>query len=41
MVDPGRQQKWLRLDPAELKAIMPEIQDEMDRYGYEIPPALR
>jgi hypothetical protein len=41
MVDPGRQQKWLRLDPAELKAIMPEIQEEMDRYGYEIPAPLR
>lgn len=41
MVDPGRQLKWLRFDPAELKAIMPEIQEEMQIYGYEIPPSLR
>jgi hypothetical protein len=41
MVDPGRQQKWLRLNPEELKAVMPEIQDEMAVYGYEIPEPLR
>lgn len=41
MVDPGRQQKWLRLDSEELKAIMPEIQEEMEFYGYQIPPPLR
>jgi hypothetical protein len=41
MVDPSRQQKWLRLDPAELKAIVPEIQEEMEVYGYEIPSCLR
>ena len=41
MVDPGRQEKWLRLDREELKAIIPEIQSEMEFYGYEIPPNLR
>lgn len=41
MVDPGRQQKWQRLDPEELKTIVPEIQDEMAFYGYEIPQPLR
>jgi hypothetical protein len=41
MVDPGRQQKWLRLDPEELKAIMPDIREEMEFYGYEVPPPLR
>jgi len=41
MIDPGRQEKWSRLDPEELKAIIPEIQDEMAFYGYEIPQSLR
>jgi hypothetical protein len=41
MIDPGRQEKWLRLDRQELKAIMPEIQDEMEFYGYEIPQSLQ
>ncbi|MBS3651676.1 sulfotransferase [Pseudaminobacter sp. 19-2017] len=41
MVDPTRQEKWLRLDPEKLKAILPEIQEEMRFYGYEVPPALR
>lgn len=40
MVDPGRQEKWLRLDRQQLKTIMPEIQREMDFYGYELPHAL-
>ncbi|AZO29097.1 sulfotransferase [Mesorhizobium sp. M1B.F.Ca.ET.045.04.1.1] len=40
MIDPGRQQKWLRLDPNELAAIIPEVQDEMDFYRYEIPSLL-
>ena len=40
MVDPGRQEKWLRLDPEDLKSIIPEIQSEMEFYGYEIPPQL-
>lgn len=41
MIDPGRQEKWLRLDQDELREIIPEIRDEMEAYGYEIPQALR
>jgi hypothetical protein len=41
MVDPGRQEKWLRLDREALKAIVPEIQEEMEFHGYGIPPPLR
>jgi hypothetical protein len=41
MVDPGRQEKWHRLDRQQLKTILPEIQAEMDFYGYELPPPLR
>lgn len=41
MIDPTRQEKWLRLDPEKLKAVLPEIQEEMRVYGYEVPPALR
>ena len=37
MVDPGRQEKWHRLDRDKLKAILPEVQDEMAFYGYGIP----
>ncbi|CDX13997.1 conserved hypothetical protein [Mesorhizobium sp. ORS 3324] len=40
MIDPGRQQKWLRLDPNELAAIIPEVRDEMEFYRYEIPSVL-
>ncbi|WP_083355117.1 sulfotransferase family protein [Mesorhizobium sp. ORS 3428] len=40
MIDPGRQQKWLRLDPNELAAIIPEVRDEMEFYRYEIPSLL-
>ncbi|TIW00992.1 MAG: sulfotransferase [Mesorhizobium sp.] len=40
MIDPGRQQKWLRLDPGELAAIIPEVRDEMAFYRYEIPSLL-
>jgi hypothetical protein len=41
MVDPGRQEKWRRLNPEDLKAILPEVQEEMAFYGYEIPEPLR
>jgi Sulfotransferase family len=41
MVDPGRQEKWLRFERDELRAILPEIQEEMAFYGYEIPQSLR
>jgi hypothetical protein len=41
MVDPGRQEKWLRLDREQLRAILPEIQAEMEFHGYEIPQSLQ
>jgi hypothetical protein len=41
MVDPGRQEKWLRLDRQQLETILPEIQEEMEFHGYQIPAALR
>jgi sulfotransferase family protein len=41
VIDPGRQEKWRSLDQEQLRAIIPEIRDEMERYGYEIPQALR
>lgn len=36
-VKPDRQLKWQRFDPADLARIIPEIRDEMQRHGYEIP----
>ncbi len=39
-VDPGRQEKWHRLDRQQLATIMPEIQSEMEFYRYELPHAL-
>jgi hypothetical protein len=41
MVDPGRQEKWRRLDAKDLRAILPELREEMAVYGYEIPAPLR
>jgi hypothetical protein len=41
MIHPGGQEKWMRLDQDELRAIIPEIRDEMEFYGYEIPQALQ
>lgn len=41
MVDPGRQDKWHRLEPAQLKAVLPEIEDEMRHCGYDLPLALQ
>ncbi|MCR4267613.1 sulfotransferase [Nitratireductor sp. ZSWI3] len=41
MVDPGRQQKWLRLDKAALRAVLPEVSEEMALYGYEVPAILQ
>lgn len=41
MVDPGRQEKWVRLDRDDLKAIIPEVEEEMAVYGYEVPSPLR
>ena len=36
-VKPDRQLKWHRFDPRDLARIIPEISDEMQRHGYEIP----
>ncbi|MES0001666.1 sulfotransferase [Mesorhizobium sp. M0051] len=41
MIDPGRQQKWLRLERKDLTAIIPEVRDEMEFYRYEIPSLLQ
>lgn len=41
MVDPGRQQKWLRLDTDELESVLPEIREEMELYGYDVPLSLQ
>jgi hypothetical protein len=41
MIDPGRQEKWVRLDRDDLKAIIPEVEEEMGFYGYEVPSPLR
>jgi hypothetical protein len=37
LVDPGRQQKWRRLDPEQLRHVVPELADEMAQYGYRVP----
>lgn len=37
LVKSDRQFKWRRFDPHALARIMPEIADEMQRHGYEIP----
>lgn len=39
-VDRERQQKWRRFDPRDLARIVPEIEAEMERHGYEIPPEI-
>ncbi len=39
-VKSDRQHKWRRFDPKELARILPEIRDEMQRHGYEIPEEL-
>jgi len=36
-VKSDRQDKWRRFDPIDLARILPEIEDEMQRHGYEIP----
>jgi hypothetical protein len=33
-----RQAKWRRFDPQDLARIVPEIEEEMQRHGYELPP---
>ena len=40
LVKSDRQLKWVRFDPDELARILPEIEEEMARHGYEIPPEI-
>jgi hypothetical protein len=37
MVKSDRNLKWQRFDPHDLARIIPEIRDEMQRHGYEVP----
>jgi hypothetical protein len=37
MVKSDRNLKWQRFDPNDLARIIPELCDEMERNGYEIP----
>ena len=39
-VKADRQLKWQRFDPLDLARILPEINGEMHRHGYEIPPEI-
>jgi hypothetical protein len=39
-VKSDRQEKWRRFDPRDLARILPEIEDEMQRHGYDIPPEI-
>jgi hypothetical protein len=39
-VAPDRQLKWQRFDPADLARILPEIEGEMQRHGYQVPPEI-
>ncbi|MGI9422304.1 MAG: sulfotransferase family protein [Hyphomicrobiaceae bacterium] len=40
MVDPKRQEKWNRLNRQLLRDVLPEIEDEMSHYGYDVPASL-
>jgi hypothetical protein len=40
MVKSDRKVKWQRFDTRDLARIIPEINDEMQRHGYEIPPEI-
>jgi len=40
MVKSDRKTKWQRFDPHDLARIIPEIRDEMQRHGYEVPTEL-
>jgi len=35
-----RRFKWRRFDPRDLARLLPEIQEEMQRHGYEVPPEI-
>jgi hypothetical protein len=39
-VKSDRKEKWRRFDPRDLARILPEIEDEMQRHGYEVPPEI-
>ncbi len=39
-VKSDRQDKWRRFDPHDLARILPEIEDEMQRHGYKVPPEI-
>jgi hypothetical protein len=39
-VKADRKEKWRRFDPGDLARILPEIEDEMQRHGYEVPPEI-
>jgi ABC-type xylose transport system permease subunit len=39
-VKSDRQLKWRRFDPCDLIRLLPELADEMQRHGYEIPPEI-
>jgi hypothetical protein len=39
-VKSDRLDKWRRFDPHDLARILPELQDEMQRHGYEVPAEL-
>jgi hypothetical protein len=41
VVDPARQDKWRRFDREELKAVLPELEEEMKRHGYAVPAELQ
>ena len=41
VVDPARQDKWKRFDPAQLRAVLPELEVEMRRHGYAVPAELQ
>ena len=40
-VDPGRQQKWRRLDEQVVRDCLPILRDEMTVHGYEVPKEFR
>jgi hypothetical protein len=41
VVDPARQDKWKRFEPARLRRVLPELEDEMRRHGYAVPAELQ
>ncbi len=40
-VDPTRREKWRRFDPDVLARLLPELEEEMRRHGYDLPAELR